>query len=40
MKIKFLNAENLIDGIELLADDLGFKISEEADLTVTVKEID
>ncbi len=40
MKIKFLNAENLIDGIELLSDDLGFTISEEADLTVTVKEID
>ena len=40
MKIKFSNAKNVFDGIELLQDELGFEISENAKITVTVNEIE
>ena len=40
MKIQFLNAAALTDGITAVASDLGFEIAEEnADLTVTVTEV-
>ena len=38
MNIKFINAENLLDGIELVKEDLGFEISDNADYVITVKE--
>ena len=38
MKIKFLNAENLIGGIKFLEDELSFEISKNGDYTVNVKE--
>ena len=40
MKIKFSNAKNVFEGIELLQDELGFEISENAKITVTVNEIE
>lgn len=40
MKIKFLNAENLIGGIGLLEEELSFEISQNGDYTVTVKELE
>ena len=36
MKFYFNNAENLAEGIALLADDLGIEISSEQDADVTV----
>ncbi len=39
MKIKFSNAQNLTDGIELLQEELGFILSEDGDITVTVNEV-
>lgn len=38
MKIKFLNAENIIDGISLVTDELGFEIAENGDYTIKVIE--
>ena len=40
MNVKFLNAENVIDGISILSDELNFTLSENAQFTVTLKEID
>ncbi|MBQ9976954.1 MAG: beta-N-acetylhexosaminidase [Clostridia bacterium] len=40
MRLKFINAENLLDGISVVADDLGFEISETAEVTVTVETSD
>ena len=40
MKIQFINAAALADGIAAVAPDLGFEITEKnADLTVTVTEV-
>ncbi len=38
MKIKFLNAENIADGISLVAEELGFKMAENGDYTIKVIE--
>ena len=42
MKLFFKNADDLADGIAIVADDLGFTVSNEAEafVTVTVKETD
>ncbi len=40
MKIKFSNAQNLIDGIRLFQEELAFEASENGDYTVSVKETD
>ena len=40
MKIKFLNADNLIDGIKNVSSTLNFVITNDnADLTITVNEV-
>jgi len=41
MKIRFENADTLLDGISFVAPDLGFEVAEDnADLTVTVTEVE
>lgn len=41
MKLKFLNAENVIEGIKLVSEDLEFRIAERgANVTVNVKEVE
>ncbi len=40
MKIKFLNAENLIDGIRLFQEELKFEASQDGDYTVLINETD
>ena len=40
MKIKFLNCDNIIDGINILSDDLKFTVSDNADYSVKLNKID
>ena len=40
MKIKFVNAEKLIDGIRLFEEELSFTVSENGDYTISITETD
>ena len=40
MKVKFLNAENLLDGIELVSEDLNFTVSDGAEFTIELEKIE
>ena len=40
MNVKFLNAENLIEGIKILSEELKFTLSENSQFTVILNKID